>query len=349
MAVYHACPHCRTLLQVPEGCEGQSARCPSCLAEFVIPGTATEAATAPICAVAAPVAGQVTDADLERAKQRFTQVTAENVGLQVDLARQRRRRQRHSASLSSLELFLSTRQTLDHTFGRNGGLLVAATVAPAILVLLAIPFSPSALGYLLIILIGITLAGLAYLPFSFYPEDEVLAASIPRVTERLKEATAAYERLAADEATQREQVTSAEAEYARLKAALASRLHWLRTCRWQEMIGRNFGNFLGLALEEHGYQVETIPDSAAQRGVDMLAGCDNKRVAIRVAGQPEVAVDVDAVQQARSAMASHRCQSCAVVTNSRFAAPARELAERVGCKLIDGSQISDLIEGRIVL
>ena len=44
--------------------------------------------TAPICAVPAPVAGQATDADLDRARQRFTQVTAENVGLQVDLARQ---------------------------------------------------------------------------------------------------------------------------------------------------------------------------------------------------------------------------------------------------------------------
>jgi HJR/Mrr/RecB family endonuclease len=349
MALFHACPHCRTLLQIPEGCEGQSARCPSCLAEFVIPGTASDQPTAPICAVAAPVAGQVTDADLKRAKQRFTQVTAENVGLQVDLARQRRRRQRLSASLRSLELFQSTRLTLDHTFGRNGGLMVAATIGPALLVLLAIPFSPSALGYLLIILVGITLAGLAYLPFSFYPEDEVLAAAIPRVTERLKEATAAYERLAAEETTQREQVTAAETEYARIKAALASRLHWLRTCRWQEMKGRNFGNFLGLALEEHGYQVETIAGAAEQRAIDMLASRDSNRAALVVAGQPEVAVDVDAVQQARSAMASQRCQSCAVVTNSRFTAPARELADRVGCKLIDGTQIPDLIEGRIVL
>src|SRR4029079_9000030 len=105
MAVFHACPHCSTLLQIPEGCEGQSARCPSGLAQFVIPGAATQQATAPICAVAAPVAGQVTDADLARAQQRLTQVTGQNVSLQVDLARQRRRRQRYSASLRSLELF----------------------------------------------------------------------------------------------------------------------------------------------------------------------------------------------------------------------------------------------------
>ena len=65
MAVFHACPHCRTLLQIPEGCEGQPARCPKCLASFAIPGTAAVELAAPICAVEAPVAGQATDADLE--------------------------------------------------------------------------------------------------------------------------------------------------------------------------------------------------------------------------------------------------------------------------------------------
>ena len=208
-----------------------------------------------------------------------------------------------------MELFQSTRQTLDHTFGRNGGLLVAATLGPAILVLLASPFSPSALGYLLIILIGISLAGLAYLPFSFYPEDEVLAATIPRAADRLKEATVAFERLAAEEASQREQVTAAQAECDRLKAALASRLHWLRTCRWQEMTGRSFANFLSLALEEHGYQVEKIR-RCRRALLDLLAVRDGKRVAVRGDGQVDAAVDVDAVQQApRSSMASQKSQS----------------------------------------
>src|SRR6185436_12139014 len=101
--------------------------------------------------------------------------------------------------------------------------------------------------------------------------------------------------------------------------------------------------------EEHGYQVDPIAAGAEQRSIDMLASRDGKRVALVVAGQPEVAVDVDAVQQARSAMASHAGQSCAVVTNSRFTAPARELAERLGCKLIDGTQIPELIEGRVLV
>ena len=275
-------------------------------------------------------------------------MTAENVGLQVDLARQRRRRRRHSASLSSLELFQSTRQTLDHTFGRNGGLLVAATLGPAILVLLASPFSPSALGYLLIILIGISLAGLAYLPFSFYPEDDVLEAAIPRAAERLKEASVAYERMASDEEAQRETVTAAQAEYERIKAALASRLHWLRTCRWQEMTGRNFANFLGTG--SGGAWLPGRKSERLRRGRDRSAGQPRRQTRDGAPTESSTRrADVDAVQQARSTMASQKCQSCAVVTNSRFAAPARELAERVGCKLIDGTQIPDLIEGRIVL
>jgi HJR/Mrr/RecB family endonuclease len=114
------------------------------------------------------------------------------------------------------------------------------------------------------------------------------------------------------------------------------------------MTGRNFVNFLELALEEHGYQVEKATHSG-EGAIDLLASRDGKRVTVRATGVVDAAVDVEAVQQARSTMASQKCQSCAVVTNFRFTAPARELGERVGCKLIDGTQIPDLIEGRIVL
>ncbi len=295
-----------------------------------------------------PVAGKVTEADIERAKAHRAALAAENVALQVDLARQKRRRQLLAARLSSLELFQSTREILDHTFGRNGGFFIAVTLGPAVLVLLSSVFSPSALGYVLVILAGIILAAVAYLPFSFFPEDEKLALAIPRVTEKLKEAAVLHERLAVEEATQRERLTAAAREYERLTAAAQSRLHWLRTCHWQEMTGRGLVNFLALALEEHGYVVEPVPRTE-KCPIDLIATRDGRRVAMRAAGDPKTAVDELAVQQAQSALTACRCQVAAVVTNSRFTAPARELADRIGCRLIDGSQIPDLIEGRIVL
>jgi HJR/Mrr/RecB family endonuclease len=186
------------------------------------------------------------------------------------------------------------------------------------------------------------------LPFAFYPEDEKLAASIPPTAEKLKESTLRLERLAADESAQRARLTDAEAEYARLKKAADSRLHWLRTCQWQTMPGRNFANFLELAFEEHGYTVEPGHRADEWRNVLVLRRGD-KRLAVHARGGPDKPVDVDAVEQARSAMGTHNCRSAAVVTNSRFTAPARELAERINCKLVDSSQIADLIEGRIAL
>ncbi len=40
------------------------------------------------------------------------------------------------------------------------------------------------------------------------------------------------------------------------------------------------------------------------------------------------------------------CDGCAVITNSSFTPMARELAT-VGCVLIDGVRLPDLIQGRI--
>ena len=43
------------------------------------------------------------------------------------------------------------------------------------------------------------------------------------------------------------------------------------------------------------------------------------------------------------------CQAAAVITNSEFTRAARELAARLGCLLIAGYQMRDLIEERITV
>ena len=348
MSLHHSCPNCHALLVIAEGCEGRSTRCPGCLAEFVVPGTPTNTSAEQVCAVMTPLAGKVSPADVERAKVRFDELSAENVGLQVKLARQKRRRQRQAARLSAIELFQSGREMLDHSFGRNGGMFIAVALVPAVLVLMTSVFSPSALGYLLVILVGMILAAAAYIPFSFYPEDEALAAALPRVAETLKEATTAYERLAAEESEHRERLEAAAAEYRRLKTALESRLHWLRTCQWQVMVGRGFANFLQLALEEQGCTLEPADRADAWRGLVVVRRGD-ARLAVLAKGGADQPVDIDAVEQAGRAMSVHGCRSAAVVTNSHFTTPAKELAASAGCKLIDASQIPDLIEGRVML
>ncbi len=46
-------------------------------------------------------------------------------------------------------------------------------------------------------------------------------------------------------------------------------------------------------------------------------------------------------------MTYHGCHRAVVVTNSTFTSGAIDLASRVGCQLIDGNQITALINGRV--
>ncbi len=87
MSIRFSCPHCQSLLLLPDDCGGRATKCPNCGDNFVIPGSGTPSDPTPICAVLAPVEGKVTEEDLARAQQTFERLTAENVGLQVELSR----------------------------------------------------------------------------------------------------------------------------------------------------------------------------------------------------------------------------------------------------------------------
>ena len=103
-----------------------------------------------------------------------------------------------------------------------------------------------------------------------------------------------------------------------------------------------------MLFEERGYSVEAT-GKAGDQGVDLIVAIGDLRIAVQAKGYPASTVGNDAVQQSFAGMAFYSCQRCAVVTNSRFTSSARELAVRVGCTLIDGSQIENLIDGQLKL
>ncbi|MEX0679687.1 MAG: restriction endonuclease [Pirellulales bacterium] len=348
MAIYLSCPHCQSLLLIPENCGGQTTKCPNCSDDFVIPGDHATTSATPICAVLAPVEGKVTEADLRRARDVLDRLTAENVGLEVELARRRRRRNRLAVRLAWLARFQAGRQALDHTVGRGGGFFLAVTIGAAAFVVLFSLFSLSAFGYFFVAVMGLLAAGAAYIPFSYYPDDAKLALAIQGLTEKLAEAGKLHDQLAGEEGKHRAKLAAAEEEYGRVQAALASRLHWLRTCQWKQMTSRNFVNFLKQVFEEHGYTVEPT-GKKGQAGIDLVITRDGTRVAVQAKGSPKEPVDSKVVEQTHAGKITYRCQLAAVITNAQFAPSARQLAERTGCKLIDSSQIADLIEGRMVV
>jgi Restriction endonuclease len=348
MPIHISCPHCQTVLLVPEDCGGRTTKCPRCGDDFVIPGPAAANMATPICAVLAPVEGKVTEADVAHAKDVFDRLTAENVGLQVELARRQGRRDRLAARLAWLERFQAGRRALDHMVGRGGGFFLAVTLGAAAFMVLASLFPLSAFGYFFAAVMGMIGAGAAYVPFSSYPDDLKLSLAIKRLTEKLAEADKLHDPLADEQQRLAEKLSAADDEYQRVKAAVQSRLHWLRTCQWQQMTSVNFVNFLKQVFEEHGYTVEPT-GKKGQVGIDLIVVRDGTRVAIAAKGSPKGPVDNQVVQQTHAGLARHHCHASALITNAEFLPSARQLAERLGCRLIDGSQIPDLIEGRIAV
>jgi len=348
MAIVISCPHCQRTLHLPEGCDGLAAKCPSCGSDFIVPGNKPATVTAAVCPVLAPVVGAVTISDVERARMASERTALADLELHIRLTEARRRRQRQATRLSTLQLFRSGRTALDHTVGRVGGFFLALTIGASLLVLLVSLFSPSAFGYFATITIGLILSGLAYVPFSFFPEDNALGPMIAQQSAKLASASVVYEQLTAEAADMHEKLTAAQDEYQRLKTAFESRLQWLRTCQWEGMTGANFENFLIKVFEERGYFVERT-GRVGDQGVDLIVDREGSRVAIQAKGYPGTQVGNAAVQQVHAGMSFYRCQATAVITNSQFTPSARALAESTGCKLIDKSQILDLIEGRIVV
>lgn len=346
MSIHLSCPHCHSPLVIPENCGGQTTTCPSCADNFIIPGAATTTSATPVCAVLAPVEGKVSEADLKRARDVLDRLTAENVGLQVELARRNRHRRRLAARLKWLERFQAGRRSLDHTVGRGGGYFLAITLGAAAFILVFSLFSLSGFGHFFVAVLGVLAASAAYIPFSYFPEDEKLALSIPRLAERTAEAARLHDQLAGEEARHREKLSAAEREYRRIKAALESRLHWLRASQWQQMSGRNFVNFLKLVFEEHGYRVEPT-NKKGQVGIDLVVTRDGVRVAVAAKGAPKGTVDRPVVEQTHAGKTMYQCQAAVLISGAEFSPAARQLAEQLDCQLIDGGQIADLVEGRI--
>jgi restriction system protein len=131
-----------------------------------------------------------------------------------------------------------------------------------------------------------------------------------------------------------------------LEALLANRRYRLAQYDWRSLRGTPFEDFLAEVFTELGYSVQKTKVTGDQ-GVDLILSGKRSRIAVQTKGYAE-SVGNGAIQEAYAGMAFYECDRCVAVTNSSFTAAARELAEKVGCVLIDGHMIPELIKGRIL-
>ena len=91
------------------------------------------------------------------------------------------------------------------------------------------------------------------------------------------------------------------------------------------MTGVQFEEFVAAVLEGNGYTIEEMTCTIGDFGADIIAERNEERIAVQCKRYAKP-VGVKAVQEAISAMKHYDCDSCLVVTNSRFTRQAMELA-----------------------
>ena len=201
--------------------------------------------------------------------------------------------------------------------------------------------APLAAGGLLAMLTGAVVAVLAL----FFPPDGFLVNWIQWLRDESAKLWAAVEQADRDIAQARESLDRAKQEHGRLVEVLQSRRHRLMTTDWRSLRGQPFADFLQEVFEEFGYAVRRT-EPTGDRGVDLAVTREGVAVAVQAKGCADPVGD-DAVRQVHAGMAVCKCQRCALITNAGYTPAAQQLAVENGCMLIDGSQISAFLEGRV--
>jgi HJR/Mrr/RecB family endonuclease len=125
-------------------------------------------------------------------------------------------------------------------------------------------------------------------------------------------------------------------------------LERLLAVRWEKLDGKAFERFLETVFRRLGYTVDCIGRSGGDQGVDLILRQGDVCIALQ-AKRYESPVGNRAVQEVIAGCIFHKCDRCAVVTNSSFTIAARELADRAGCILIGGEDLGALIRGEVRL
>jgi hypothetical protein len=176
--------------------------------------------------------------------------------------------------------------------------------------------------------------------------DARIAAAQGRANEARRRWESAYE-VYSRRAGIRQPRPEAGEEYTREPYPAQSPMEALLRERWWEMKGTEFERFLRRVFRHLGYAVELTPKTGDQ-GIDLILTAPGRRIGVQ-AKRWANNVGNEAVMAAYAGRAYYHCDSCIVITTSDFTRHAKELARGIGCRLLPGQRIPDLIRGNIDL
>jgi Restriction endonuclease len=242
---------------------------------------------------------------------------------------------------------IAVRRFCDRTITRPGGLVNALILGGSLFLIVSSLMGFTEYHRLLAAVAG-SLSGAGLGALLLTPSDGATGVRITRWKQKCVELTSLMADAQGKAAEQQKSFEEADALYRCLLSVYLSRRNQLLHSRWPEMTGVDFEVFLASVFQELGYEVRTTPITGDQ-GVDLIVSKNSRKVAIRAKGRPRSTVENRAVQEAHAGRYFHSCDAAAVITNSEFTPAAKELGATVGCLLIAGHQMRDLIEGRITV
>jgi hypothetical protein len=147
--------------------------------------------------------------------------------------------------------------------------------------------------------------------------------------------------------TRRECYLLAERRVRELEAIVNDQRYRLLHSDWRALRSIDFEEFLAQVFCLLGYEVR-MTRRTGDHGADLILRHGNVTVAVQAKGYADP-VGPDPIREALMGKNMYRCHYCMAITNSRFTSAAHVEAKCVGCILVAGDQMIDLILGRIGL
>jgi restriction system protein len=107
------------------------------------------------------------------------------------------------------------------------------------------------------------------------------------------------------------------------------------------LTGEEFEDYLAGLFREQGYETE-LTSATGDYGADLILSKDGQRIAVQ-AKRYRGSVGVQAVQEALSGQSYYRCDAAWVITTGAFTPNALQLAAMSGVKMIDRSELGNLM------
>jgi restriction system protein len=143
--------------------------------------------------------------------------------------------------------------------------------------------------------------------------------------------------------TRRERYLLAERHLRELEAIVSDQRYRLLHSDWRALRSVEFEEFLAQVFRLLGYEVR-LTRRTGDHGADLILRHGNIAIAVQAKGYADP-VGPDPIREALMGKNMYRCQYCMAITNSRFTSAAYVEANCIGCVLIAGDQMADLILG----